>query len=122
LLIAGTSDQKLNFDTLSSSSSSSSSTNSNLSVLSGGTFSEFFQAIVGELGVQAQEATRQVSNQQVLVDQVNSNRQSVSGVSLDEEMANLIKYQHAYNAAARVMTTVDSMLDKIINGMGLVGR
>jgi flagellar hook-associated protein 1 FlgK len=116
LLIASARDQKLDFDALTGSSSS------NLSVLSGGTFSEFFQSIVGELGVQSQEASRQVSNQQVLVEQVDSRRQSVSGVSLDEEMANLIKYQHSYNAAARVMTTVDEMLDKIINGMGVVGR
>jgi flagellar hook-associated protein 1 FlgK len=43
-------------------------------------------------------------------------------VSLDEEMANLIKYQQAYGAAARAITAVDEMLDRIINGMGLVGR
>lgn len=114
LLMASARDQKLNFEALGSSSG--------LSVLSGGSFSEFFQAIVGELGVQSQEASRQFVNQQVLVEQVDSRRQSVSGVSLDEEMADLIKYQHSYNAAARVMTTVDEMLDRIINSMGLVGR
>ncbi|MNC82803.1 Flagellar hook-associated protein 1 [compost metagenome] len=58
----------------------------------------------------------------MVVDQVDSRRQSVSGVSIDEEMTSMIKYQHAYNAAARVMTSVDEMLDKIINGMGVVGR
>jgi flagellar hook-associated protein 1 FlgK len=41
---------------------------------------------------------------------------------LDEEMVNMIKFQHAYNAAARAMTTFDEMLDKVINGMGIVGR
>jgi flagellar hook-associated protein 1 FlgK len=42
-------------------------------------------------------------------------RQSVSGVSVDEEMANLVKGQHAYSAAARIITTVDEMLDTLVN-------
>ncbi|MEX2459805.1 MAG: flagellar hook-associated protein FlgK [Paenibacillaceae bacterium] len=91
-------------------------------ILTDGTFDEFYRSLVGELGVQSQEATRQATNQKILVDQVDSNRQSVSGVSLDEEMANMIKFQHAYNAAARSLTTFDEMLDKVINSMGLVGR
>lgn len=91
-------------------------------ILRNGTFDEFYRAIVGQMGVQSQEASRQATNQQMLVEQVDARRQSVSGVSLDEEMANMIKYQHAYNAAARAMTTFDEMLDKIINSMGVVGR
>ncbi|WP_248929414.1 flagellar hook-associated protein FlgK [Paenibacillus hamazuiensis] len=90
--------------------------------LTDGTFDEFFRSIVGELGVQSQEATRQATNQQILVEQVQSRRMAVSGVSLDEEMSNMIKFQHAYNAAARALTTFDEMLDKVINGMGVVGR
>ncbi|HZG87387.1 flagellar hook-associated protein FlgK [Paenibacillus sp.] len=91
-------------------------------ILNGGTFDEFLRAVVGEIGIQAQEATRQSDNQQTLVDQIDARRQSVSGVSLDEEMSNMIKFQHAYNAAARALTTFDEMLDKVINGMGTVGR
>jgi len=91
-------------------------------ILNGGTFDEFLRAVVGEIGVQTQEATRQATNQQILVEQVESRRQSVSGVSMDEEMANMIKFQHAYNAAARALTVYDEMLDKVINGMGVVGR
>jgi flagellar hook-associated protein 1 FlgK len=87
-----------------------------------GNFDDFFRTLVGALGVQAQEAERQELNQKFLVDQVDARRQSVSGVSMDEEMADMIKFQHAYNAAARHMTTYDEMLDKIINGMGQVGR
>jgi flagellar hook-associated protein 1 FlgK len=87
-----------------------------------GTIDEFYRSIIGQLGVESQEASRQAINQKVLVDQVDSRRQAVSGVSLDEEMANMIKYQHSYNAAARVMTTFDEMLNKVINGMGVVGR
>lgn len=87
-----------------------------------GTFDEYFRSVVGGLGVQSQEATRQSSNQKDIMESVDNRRQSVSGVSLDEEMANLIKFQHAYNASARVITTADQMLDTIINRMGLVGR
>lgn len=91
-------------------------------ILQNGSFGQFFRGVVGQLGVQSEEAGRQASNQEVLVNQVDSRRQSVSGVSLDEEMANMIKFQHAYNAAARSMTVMDEMLDKVINGMGVVGR
>ncbi|MNN78599.1 flagellar hook-associated protein FlgK [compost metagenome] len=49
------------------------------------------------------------------------NKQSVSGVSLDEEMTDLIKFQHAYSAASRFMTTFDELLNKLINGTGRVG-
>lgn len=91
-------------------------------VLNGGTFDEYFRAVVGELGVQGQEANRQAQNQAVLLEQVDMRRQSVSGVSLDEEMANMIKFQHAYNAAARSLTVFDEVLDRVINGMGIVGR
>ncbi|WP_058300360.1 flagellar hook-associated protein FlgK [Gorillibacterium timonense] len=112
LLMSGLSTKDFNFDPA----------NTGDTVLNGGTVDEFFRAFVGEIGVQSQEAQRQASNQKLLVDQVDSRRQSVSGVSLDEEMANMIKYQHAYNAAARAMTTFDECLDKIINSMGVVGR
>ncbi|WP_416293749.1 flagellar hook-associated protein FlgK [Paenibacillus illinoisensis] len=81
-----------------------------------------FSAIVGQLGVQSQEAARQTSNSEFLVEQVDTRRQSVSGVSLDEEMANMIKFQHAYSASARFMTTYDELLDKLINSTGTVGR
>lgn len=87
-----------------------------------GSIDDYYRSIMGQLGVESREALRQQENNQLLVDQVDSKRQSVSGVSLDEEMANLIKFQHAYGAASRFMTTIDETLDKIINGMGLVGR
>ncbi|MBD1223207.1 flagellar hook-associated protein FlgK [Virgibacillus halodenitrificans] len=82
----------------------------------------FYQSLIGEMGVQAQEAKRMENNTGVLRLQVENQRMSVSSVSLDEEMSNMIKFQHAYNAAARSMTAMDEMLDKIINSMGLVGR
>jgi flagellar hook-associated protein 1 FlgK len=90
--------------------------------LSSATIGAQFSAIVGQLGVQSQEAARQTSNSEFLVQQVDTRRQSVSGVSLDEEMGNMIKFQHAYSASARFMTTYDQLLDKLINSTGMVGR
>ncbi|WP_276353584.1 flagellar hook-associated protein FlgK [Cohnella caldifontis] len=95
---------------------------SGMTNLSSGTTDDYFRAVTSELGDRSANAQRNLNNQQQLVDSVNIRRQSVSGVSLDEEMADMIKFQHAYNAAARNMTVVDEMLDRIINGMGTVGR
>ncbi|MEN2768733.1 flagellar hook-associated protein FlgK [Ornithinibacillus xuwenensis] len=82
----------------------------------------FYEGIIGRLGVAAQEANRMAENTNVLRSQVEEQRASVSSVSLDEEMSNMIKFQHAYNAAARSLTAMDEILDRIINNMGLVGR
>lgn len=87
-----------------------------------GTVDDFFSSIVGQLGIETQEAKRQTENASLLTQQVDINRQSVSGVSLDEEMSNMIKFQHAYSAASRFMTTFDQLLDKLINSTGTVGR
>ncbi|MDL4839218.1 flagellar hook-associated protein FlgK [Aquibacillus rhizosphaerae] len=82
----------------------------------------FYQSAIGDMGVVSQEAARMANNSSILRQQVEENRSSVSAVSLDEEMTNMIKFQHAYNAAARNMTAIDEMLDRVINNMGLVGR
>jgi len=83
---------------------------------------DYYNALVGEIGVISNRAQRNLQNSQMQLDQVDANRQSVSGVSLDEEMSDLIRFQHAYNAAARLMTSFDEMLNKLINGTGIVGR
>ncbi|MGV8145782.1 MAG: flagellar hook-associated protein FlgK [Alkaliphilus sp.] len=83
---------------------------------------DFVKSLISNLGVDSQEAVRMVFNQNVLTDQVENQRQAISGVSLDEEMAKMIQFQHAYNASARMITTMDEMLDIIVNRMGLVGR
>lgn len=86
------------------------------------TLGDFYSAVVGALGVKSQSAARENANAEAQLAQVDGSRMSVSGVSLDEEMADMIKYQYAYSAAARYMTTFDEMLDKLINGTGTVGR
>lgn len=63
-----------------------------------------------------------MDNGTLLVQHADNLRQSVSSVSLDEEMSDLIKFQHAYSASSRIITSMDEMLDKLINGTGIVGR
>ena len=80
-----------------------------------------YRAFVAKLGSDVREATRQNDNAQVLTDAVENRRQSVSGVSMDEEMANLVRFQRSYQASARAMSTLDEMLDVLINRTGRVG-
>lgn len=83
---------------------------------------DFTKSVISALGVDVQEANRIGGNEKILVDNINNNRESIAGVSIDEEMANMVKYQHAYNAAARMITAMDEMIEKVVNGMGRVGR
>jgi flagellar hook-associated protein 1 FlgK len=76
-------------------------------------------AFVSKIGVQSQSATAQSSLADSASNAATTAQTSESGVDLDEETANLVTFQHAYQAAARVLTTVDSMLDTIINKMGI---
>ncbi|SMC39827.1 flagellar hook-associated protein FlgK [Sporomusa malonica] len=82
----------------------------------------FYASFIGALGIQRQSATRLTDNQKALVSQITNSRESVSGVNMDEEMSNMIRFQKGYNAAARILTSMDEMLDKLINGTGVVGR
>lgn len=84
---------------------------------SGMKMDSYFKDTIDRLGVQAQEAQRMVTNQEDLLHSVEESRASISGVSLDEEMANLVQFQHAYNANAKIISTVDELLDVIINGL-----
>lgn len=83
----------------------------------GTTVGSFFKDVVDKLGVQSQEAQRIVKNQGSLLASIQQSRDSVSGVSIDEEMASLIQYQHAYQANAKIISTVDELLDVVINGL-----
>jgi flagellar hook-associated protein 1 len=85
-------------------------------------FRNYYEVLVGGMGVDSQEASRLATNSGSLRQAVDERRLSISSVSLDEEMTNMIQFQHAYNASARMITLQDELLDKIINGMGTVGR
>ncbi|RKJ38213.1 flagellar hook-associated protein FlgK, partial [Butyricicoccus sp. 1XD8-22] len=93
----------------------------NLPTLDGATFQSFYEGLIGQLGVDGQEANRLQYNTETIRLTVENNRASMSSVSLDEEMTNMISFQQAYNANARMITVIDETLDKIINGMGRVG-
>lgn len=86
------------------------------------TIDGYYASIIGELGVQGQQAENLFNTKSYTMNHVDFRRQSVVGVSLDDEMVDMIRFQQAYAAAARTITTMDQMLDKIINGMGIVGR
>lgn len=96
----------------------------NQAVMSSGTatMAEFYTALIGDVGVETHEAETLKGNFEVMVQQIENSRQSVQGVSLDEETANMMKMQQSYNAAARIITTMDEALSTIIQGMGVVGR
>jgi flagellar hook-associated protein 1 len=85
-------------------------------------FRTYYQNVIGGMAVDTQEATNMTQNSTTLQQSVDQKRQSVSSVSLDEEMTNMIQFQHAYEASARMITLQDQLLDKIINGMGAGGR
>jgi flagellar hook-associated protein 1 FlgK len=83
-----------------------------------GTFSGFFATTVSDLGQSLAGANSRVDDQSHIEEIVRTQRDGISGVSLDEEMANLMKYQRAFQASSRVFTTVDNLLDTVINGLG----
>ena len=81
-----------------------------IAALAGGTASQSYAALVAQVGSAVAGANTQQTNSQALVTAVDNQRQSVSGVSLDQEMTNLMTYQRGYEASARALTTMDAML------------
>ena len=80
---------------------------------------DYYGANVAMMGVDVQQATRMKEGEDILVTNITNQRESLFGVSLDEEMTNLVKFQKSYSAAARMVTMMDDMLDTIINRMGM---
>jgi flagellar hook-associated protein 1 FlgK len=81
-----------------------------------------YRKMIVELGVQAAVAGRNADIQGVITTQVDAARESVAGVNIDEEMTNMLSFQHAFAAASRMVTAIDEALDVLINRTGLVGR
>lgn len=86
-----------------------------------GNLDEFITGIVSELGVQAEYNKTMNENQEIVLNSIAQQRSSISDVSIDEEITNMITYLKSYQAASRMITAVDEMLDKLINGTGRVG-
>jgi len=83
---------------------------------------DYYQAIILAIGNGGAEAASIAEGQKNLVQAADDYRQSIMGVSMDEEMTNMIKYKFAYNAAARAASIVDEMIETVINRVGLAGR
>ena len=80
-------------------------------------FLDFYNTSVASLGGLSEENERRVNTTQLVRDQLEARWQSISGVSLDEELVSMMQYQSIFEAAARMMSTVDQMTDTVINRM-----
>lgn len=78
-------------------------------------FDDFYNSKVGEIGILSQRATSALESQKNTLDQLKNVRESVSGVSLDEEAAKMIEYQKSYEASARMIKIADEMFDTVLN-------
>ena len=79
------------------------------------TIEDYYHSMVGSIGIVSSSISRERDYNEIMVDKLNTLRNSISAVSLDEEMINLIKYQHAYQAAAKLITVSDEMLNTLIS-------
>ena len=86
------------------------------------TISGIYDAMLSQIGTEASHANLMYKTQSTVSEQINSQRQAVSGVNLDEELMDMVILNRAFGAMSRYITTMDEMLNTIINGMGLVGR
>lgn len=78
------------------------------------TLGEYYSTLVAKAGSDTQSSKFNFEYQQALANDLRARQEAVSGVNLDEEMTNLIKFQHAYTAAAKLITTAESMLQVLL--------
>ncbi|MDB8551158.1 flagellar hook-associated protein FlgK [Turicibacter sanguinis] len=82
-------------------------------------FDQYYKDLIGDVGVKSQHAQSMVEGQQTLIGYLEERYESISGVSIDEEVVNLVQLQKAYDANAKVISTITEMLDTIINRLGV---
>jgi flagellar hook-associated protein 1 FlgK len=92
-----------------------------IAALRGGAADRAYGSLVERVGSEVQGAKGEQANLQATLTAISNQRQSVSGVSLDEEMTNLMSFQRAYQASARTLTTMDEMLETLIEHTGRAG-
>jgi len=90
-------------------------------VIGSATIDQAYSQLVTRIGSDSQEAQRSLDTSSLLASTLQSKRDSVSGVSLDEEMTNLVRFQRGYQASARALSAMDDMLDTLITRTGRVG-
>jgi len=86
-----------------------------------GSLDEYCTTVRFDVGVTMHTAEQAKETCRILALAADNQRTAIAGVSLDEEMVGLVRYNHAYNGAARVITAMDDALDRLINGTGRVG-
>jgi flagellar hook-associated protein 1 FlgK len=91
-------------------------------LLSGATLGDSYRTLVSKIGGDSSNASNMTDAQTSLQQQLLTQQQSISGVSIDEELTDMVRFQQAYNASARIMTVMDEMLGTIIQSMGVGGR
>ncbi len=77
-------------------------------------FSEYYNATIADIGVMAREAKSGRQNEELLVTQIDNSREAIKGVSIDEELITMIQTQHIYQAASRLIVTIDAMLETLM--------
>lgn len=87
-----------------------------------GTPEDFLTSIISTLGTESQYADRMDKNQKSIMENIENQRMSTSGVDLNEEMNGVIKFQQLYAASAKMVTVFDEIMDATINRLGIVGR
>ena len=90
--------------------------------VSQGTPDDFIKSMLSSMAVDSLQAQRAYATQEIIQKNIATKRDSISGVSLNEEMADMVKFQHVYVAAAKMISTMDMLLDLTVNRLGLVGR
>lgn len=93
--------------------------NTDVMIGSSRTFDDYFAESVTNAGLKGEQAENMLLSQNAIMNDLRDLRDSISGVNIDEELADIIKFQHGYNAAARYVTVIDEMLDTIINRLGV---
>jgi len=83
------------------------------------TFDDYFADSVGRIGLLGEQAASALETENKIMKYLTDWRSSISGVNINEELSNMLRYQQGFNAAARFITTVNSMYDTIINRMGV---
>ena len=93
--------------------------NSEVMIGSSRTFDDYFAESVTNAGLKGEQAENMLLSQNAIMNDLRDFRDSISGVNIDEELADIIKFQHGYNAAAKFVSVIDEMLDTIINRLGV---
>lgn len=83
---------------------------------------DYYQDIILHMGNNGADSARITESQSKLVESADAQRTSITGVSMDEEMTNMMKFKFAYDAASRVLNILDTMMETIVNRLGIAGR